>query len=403
MQGALKFVSVAITLCAINTVIAQTTLPSGWTKSATKNGTSYNYGNDEASILVSKVGRANFSNLPSVIQSSDRPDFCNGISKVQPLLVFDSRGTKYETRGTNKNCLFLIGSIVGSDPQSSGIFVIAMERSNSKSNAIALAQTLFESAIKLDGSQSQQSNASRELIPNNGAGVRGQSPTKPNTIAKATNPVGLIGMWRSDWVENQFTPFNGLQLMAKNNTLIFTPGGYFFNGVPDSVGFDDAGAQTIMRTDPGNAGRYKISSGIIQLSYANGEQETVKAVNRNNDWTLTFRNRVLSPKLTFNSGGGLSGSYSSERISQAGSTFVVGNNDYNFSLDGRFAKGGKVSMTSDAVSSIGKRNVKTGRYEIKASALYLYYTDGTREVYSIFQETADENIWFNDTMYSNAK
>lgn len=99
----------------------------------------------------------------------------------------------------------------------------------------------------------------------------------------------------------------------------------------------------------------------------------------------------------------MSGSYSSERISLAGSTFVVGSNDYNFLLDGRFAKGGKVSMTSDAVSSIGKRNVKTGRYEIKASALYLYYTDRTREVYSMFQETADKNIWFNDTMYSNAK
>jgi hypothetical protein len=413
----------ALTITSVvlaNNVLAQSVLPNvlpqGWSQSPSKNGTQITYTNDEASILISALTQANANNLPAILRSADRPNFCSGISQIQPIPVMNSRGIKYEVRGAGTNCAFIVGNFSERDPQNFGVLVIAMEQSNSKSNALPFAQSLFEAVMKRNNGEAQASNAPPAPLANSGAGVRGQSPTpptvsmpqkelpsKPYPLAKSAEPKGLIGMWRSDWVENQFTAFNGLQLMAKDNTLIFTSGGYFFDGVPDSVGFDDAGAQTIMRKDPGSAGRYKIAGSTIQLSYANGEKETVEAVNRNNDWTLTFRNRVMSPKLTFMYGGGLSGTYSSQRITQAGTSFVVGNNDYNFSLDGRFAKGGKVSLSSDVVSSIGKRNVKTGRYEVKASALYLYYDDGTREVYSMFQETKEENVWFNDRMYSNAR
>jgi hypothetical protein len=207
-------------------------------------------------------------------------------------------------------------------------------------------------------------------------------------------------MWRSDWVENRYDGINGLVLMAVDETLIFTTGGYFFYGVPENVSLDDSGAQEIMRKDPDHAGRYVMGSGSATLTFANGKRETVLAAKRGQTWELEFRDRTMQPKMTFMSGGYLSGNYSTTRISQAGSTFVVGEDDYSFAPDGRFAKGGSVSLSSAAVSSIGGRDVRTGRYEIKASALYLSYEDGTREVYSMFQETAGKEIWLNDQMYS---
>ncbi len=394
-------------------VFGQSTLPTGWTETATRNGTRYDFGTNDASIVVTQGPRANLQNVPGILRSADKPEFCNGISRTNPISIKQTRGQKYESFGPQTNCAILV-----SETDAGSVFVIAMERVGSKSNALALAQSLFLRTFGLNAdSAGRNSEASNSANSN----VNASAPVKPSLpdtratapvpnllgsnlpLAKASDPVGLIGMWRSDWMEHEFNAFNGLQLVAKSYTLIFTKGGYFFYGVPDSVGLDDDGAQIMMRTDPHNVGRYKVVGKTIQLNFAKGEMETVEAQSRNNVWDLTFRNRIMSPKMTFVTGGGLSGTYSSERISQAGTTFVVGNSDYNFSLDGRFAKGGKVSMTSAPVSSIGKRNVKTGRYEIKASALYLYYDDGTRETYSIFQETAGGNIWLNERMYSHSE
>lgn len=416
MTSNLRLAALCASVFILNDVLALAVLPNGWSVAPGNNGTQYNFGDNEASVSLSRVTQGNAKNIDTVLRSADRPSLCNGISKVQPIPVVNPRGNKYEVRGASKNCTFIFGTSADRDAQEPVVLVIAIEQANSNSNASTFAQTLFDSAMKQNTPAAPANTSPPESTAGNSAKAMGQSPSpqsgptpqkdlpsKAYALAKSAEPKGLIGMWRSDWVENQFTAFNGLQLMARDNTLIFTSGGYFFDDVPISVGFDDAGAQTIMRTKPGNAGRYKVVGATIQLDYADGKKGFVEAVNRNNDWTLTYHNRVMSAKLTFMAGGGLSGSYTSERISQAGSTFVVGNNDYNFSLDGRFAKGGKVSMTSDVVSSIGKRNVKTGRYEIKASALYLYFDDGAREVYSMFQETKAENIWLNNQMYNNAK
>jgi hypothetical protein len=165
------------------------------------------------------------------------------------------------------------------------------------------------------------------------------------------------------------------------------------------VSLDDSGAQEIMRKDPAQAGRYSVSSGLVTLTYGNGKRETVRAAKKGQTWDLEFRNRAMQPKMTFVAGGALSGNYSTTRISQAGGTFVVGEDDYSFAPDGRFAKGGQVSLSTAAVSSNGARGVRSGRYVIKGSALFLTYDEGTHEVYSMFQETAGKEIWLNDQIY----
>ncbi|MEY4502250.1 MAG: hypothetical protein RIS52_2140 [Pseudomonadota bacterium] len=49
-----------------------------------------------------------------------------------------------------------------------------------------------------------------------------------------------------------------------------------------------------------------------------------------------------------------------------------------------------------------EKMARTGRYFIKASALTLLYDGGTREIYSMFQESAGKEIWLDDQMYRPA-
>ncbi len=224
------------------------------------------------------------------------------------------------------------------------------------------------------------------------------APVPPTTAS--TGPAGLVGIWRSDWVENQFRAFSGLTLVAMNNTLVFTRGGYFIDGVPEGAGFDDAGAQTMMRSKPSLAGRYTVQPGKIVLSYADGHTETVDAKRAGNAWTLNYNGKWMSSKLLFPDGATLSGTYSNENITNAGGgIFVVGDHDFSFTADGRFARGSQVSMSAPAVSSRDGGTRDSGRYRIQGSALILDYADGRQEVLSLFQETRGAAIWLNDQMY----
>jgi hypothetical protein len=229
--------------------------------------------------------------------------------------------------------------------------------------------------------------------------------TPPAAAASASaGPAGLVGMWRSDWVENQYRAFTGLTLVALNNTLVFTRGGYFIEGVPEGAGFDDAGAQAIIARDPKTAGRYVIQPGKIVLNYADGNSGTVEAKRQGNSWTLNYDGKWMSQKILFPDGATLSGLYTNENITNAGSgIFVVGDRDFSFAPDGRFARGSCVSMSAPAFSSRDGGTRDSGRYRIQGSALILEYAGGRREVMSIFQETRGEAIWLNDVIYKPAR
>lgn len=278
----------------------------------------------------------------------------------------------------------------------------AMAATNTKMLGLDLA-TIELTATGFSGAGQAASSAPTAVV-RAPASIRAPATKRAAAAAPAVGPVGLVGMWRSDWVENQFRAFAGLTLVALNNTLVFTRGGYFIDGVPEGAGFDDAGAQTVIARDPKLAGRYVVQPGKITLNYADGHSETVDAKRQGNSWILSFKGRFMSSKLLFPDGATLSGLYTNERISNAGGgIFVVGDRDFSFAPDGRFARGSRVSMSAPAFSSRdgGERN--GGRYRVAGSALILDYTDGRRETLSLFQETRGEAIWLDDTMYKPAR
>jgi hypothetical protein len=376
----------AVTLVSASMAFAQA--PDGWTQSETAAGTTYMHQSAGAMIIIGPLSLERAQNPQQAAATMDKPGGCVGLTKAPLETVMNGRAQRLRSTSPSVDCALYVAT-----NGEKGMMVIAIEQPTAKANAARIAESLLE----------------RQLGPAPMLASPEKSPSPPRQptlltrpmggLARASDPVGLVGMWRSDWVENRYDGINGLVLMAVDETLIFTSGGYFFDGVPENVSLDDSGAQEIMRKDPAQAGRYSVSTGLVTLTYGNGKRETVRAAKKGQTWDLEFRNRAMQPKMTFMAGGALSGNYSTTRISQAGGTFVVGEDDYSFAPDGRFAKGGQVSLSSAAVSSRGARGVRSGRYVIKGSALYLTYDDGTHEVYSMFQETAGKEIWLNDQMY----
>jgi hypothetical protein len=377
-----------VTFWAPYSAIAQ--VPEGWTQAEGPSGTTYTYKSAAAIIMIGLIPLEKLQNPGGAISATDKPGGCVGISNANFETVLGGRARRIQSRSPSLSCAIFLAPF-----GDKGLMAIAMEQANAHANAAAIALTLLEKWL---GPVRPSTSISALRPP-----AHSPSSARPiGGLARASDPVGLVGMWRSDWVENEYQGITGLTLVAKDNTLIFTAGGYFFDGVPDGVTLDDSGAQEIMRRDPQNAGRYTVSGGMISLTYANAKHETVEAKRTGASWDLVFRDRQMQPKMTFMAGGYLSGTYSTQRISQAGSSFVVGEDDYSFAPDGRFAKGGQVSLSSAALSSTAGRTVRTGRYFIKASALTLLYDDGTREIYSMFQESAGKEIWLDDQMYRPA-
>lgn len=366
--------------------------PAGWTAVEGQIGTTYTHASQTAVILLRELPLEAEQNT-GLAAAMDIPGVCEGLSKAPFETPAGGTVRRVTSRSATMRCVLIFEKT-----KVKNAVILAMEQVGSKANAEA-AQQIILNAITQIASPAAQVNSTAV----NTAQPKPAAPPSTGKLARASYPVGLVGLWRSDWVENQYRAFTGLTLVALDNTLIFTSGGYFFNGVPDGTSLDDAGAVEMTRKDPANAGRYSYAGGILSLNYADGQKETVAAKKDGQSWQLIFRGRPMSPKMTFVSGGVLTGEYSTQRITDAGGIFVVGADDYSFAPNGRFAKGGSVSMSSAAVSSIGGRNVRGGRYVIKGSALTLSYDDGETEVYSMFQETAGENIWLNGQMYTPQK
>ncbi len=388
MMGLVRRLGISLfALFAPANAYADPPAPPGWTSAASPNGTIYAHGTNDAVILLGQLPKDKEPDAAVMAASMDKPNGCVGMSRAKVETLSGGTVRRVSSKSQSFNCVMILTKADGQN-----LMILSMAKADSHANSDAAVQAILDSYTQ---------DAAPALSPAPTPQLETAAPLSAGKLARAAYPVGLVGMWRSDWVENQYRAFTGLTLVALDNTLIFTSGGYFFDGVPDGVSLDDAGAVETMRADPENAGRYTVAGGKITLAYASGTKETVDAKKVGKEWELEFRNRPMSPKMTFMAGGYLSGTYSTQRITNAGSgIFVVGDDDYSFAPDGRFAKGGSVSMSSAAVSSIGGRNVKRGRYIIRASALILSYDDGSRETYSMFQETAGQNIWLNGQMYT---
>lgn len=245
--------------------------------------------------------------------------------------------------------------------------------------------------------------AARMMGMNSDGSTRAQFADLPNIplVKKASiYSSGSKGVWHGIWVASVssyvYDPIMTTRLEYGTRFLVLHKSGYFMTSMPRDTGLDQASIEAEMIKDPDNAGTYRIQGRDLLLSFASGT--TMVAERQENGFRLG--NDDYNAKQHFADGTALSGDYSSSRITQsAAGVYILGEDDFSFSVDGRFAKGGSVSLSSDLVSTNGGYDRRTGRYSVKNSALYLAYDDGSKEIASMWQESEDGPIWFNNNMH----
>jgi hypothetical protein len=240
------------------------------------------------------------------------------------------------------------------------------------------------------------------------------SPVPPPQIAKATPPpkiaglsgvqsvdsAGTRGVWAAIVTKTVYDPVTAIRMEIGLDYLILTPGGYFMAQLPEKAGFNDAAAIAMMQSEPKYAGKFMVSGQNLILKFASGETKTAIGSGKGIDKMYALDGDDYRPKRFFPDGAMLNGIYGFTRISQyAAEGFAVSDNDLVFSRDGRFSRGGKVSISGDTFSILGGDTSKSGTYFVKDSAVHLNYTNGEREVLSIWAEEPNDAIWFDGDMY----
>ncbi len=214
---------------------------------------------------------------------------------------------------------------------------------------------------------------------------------------------GHHGVWVNLGMQTVYDPVMSIRMEYGTNYLVLTESGFFANELPHNGAFNDEGMRAIIRDDKHAGGRYIISGNKITLNYASGKVETATQSKSGNSWIIALDDAEYSPKRIFPDGATLSGAYTNSSVTRTGvDSFVTGDHDLTFSTDGRFVKGGNVSIAGGSFTIIGGDNRGSGTYYIKDSALHLTYADGTKEIMSMWQETPNDAIWFNGNMYKVA-
>ena len=222
------------------------------------------------------------------------------------------------------------------------------------------------------------------------------APTGPiNTSVESS---GTTGVWVAITLRMVYDPVMTVRQEFGPSYLVLTPGGYFMESIDGPL--DDAGAMAHAREYPEEGGRFTASGTSLILNYGSGERKVAQISSAGASRSYELDGDTYIAKRIFPDGARLSGLYSNSSITQAAAgIFVTGEHDFLFLPDGHFARGGQVSTMTGAFSSIGGRDQRTGRYQVRSSTLYLAYDDGEREALSLWQETEGGPVWFNGRMY----
>ncbi len=224
-----------------------------------------------------------------------------------------------------------------------------------------------------------------------GLGFDMAKPAKPAVGAPNKIPPALAGIWRADWVESRNQAMGGVTLIALNETLVFTPGGYFFHGLPASGALDDATAKQMIAQRSGSAGTYTVRGDNIILSAGNGLAQTVDFKQDENEWTVGYLGLALGKKITLPDGHALEGHYYKDRanaVTEAGQI-----SDYFFFANGRF------SALDHGTSDANHSPALNGRYHVKSNTLYLHFEDGKAQTKPVFQERVGGPLWFDGDIW----
>ncbi len=355
--------------------------PAGWLVQKAEKGALYVEPHQKGVILISQIPddpEMDFRDgLPNMLKM---PAFkkCPDTEYRRTSNILDGNGQQLVVSTDEFTC-----SAIGTRYKGGIFLIVTMGKNDVGANDKAIAIVARMMGINSDGSKQAQFT---------------ELPTEPLVKKSSIYASGNHGIWVAMVSRYVYDPVMTTRMEYGTEDLVLLKSGYFMTKIPSNSGLDEASVKAQMVEDPHNAGTFRPQGNNLLLTYATGE--TVVAERQGDGFK--FNNNDYNPKRHFADGTALSGDYTNSRITQAGAgMFVLGEDDFSFSPDGRFAKGGSVSLSSAAVSSSNGYNRRTGRYYVKNSAVYLAYDDGSKEIASMWQESEDGPIWFNNNMHKS--
>jgi hypothetical protein len=363
----------------------QSLAPAGWSETTRGSSVMYMEPNKDAMITITSGPLADnhdvdFRDAVKGMFSDPKLSKCPDIEYIRSNVILDDKARELVVSENSIVCAAMVGQQAG---KAHMVYVFGLD--DPRIDAPGKARAILGRMMGL----SQSGQAARFDI---------QIPSGPIQRKSSVESSGNYGVWVAIVNKTVYDPNMGIRMELGTDYLVLTKGGYFMDYLPNEGGFDDATAKRMMAEQPEGAGTYTMAGNRINLRYADGKTKTAL---RNGD-NIEHESEDYVPKRYFADGTALQGAYGSTSITATGVGFVVGEHDFDFAPDGRFGHGRAVSMTSAAVSTVGGREGRGGRYYIKDSAIHLAYDDGEREVMPIWQESVGGPIWIGGEMYKPA-
>ncbi len=382
--------------------LAQTTPPADWNVKKSEAGDEYYSPSGKDMVIVSRFGD-NTSVDPEKFARLMIEKFaeygCPPVGSATPQRPYGDKAILIKTASATHRCGVLAG-------RNANTFYLIMSLTGSGSGADisgnlrdGLTKDIFGAPVASGAS----GPAARGLASGPAAKAQTAPPPLATTnagIAKTVQSAGTVGIWVGMAGRNEYDPVMGVRWVWGTNYLILTSGGYFMTDYPGMAAFNDAAAQAMAREYPKQAGTFKVQGNNLVLTFASGETKIAKGTGQGGARDYKLDDVDYNPKLRFADGTMLNGVYGNTRITQTSAdSFVVGNHDLTFTREGRFAKGGRVSVSGGFYSILGGDKSETGRYFVRDSAVHLQYDNGKTEIMSIWAEKPNDVIWFDGDMY----
>ncbi len=381
--------------CPATALRAHPAPPAGWLAEPNSNGTEY-IGPGEREL----VNATEFVDQPNIVTEDVARKMLNGLARsgcatsATTKNLYGGQAVQLDSRSASHLCTVIAGRAGGVFHLIVAVTDLRAGTQNAGPFASALARHYFAGNAPLPPAAQaparQRDAAPPAALPAKGGGA----------ILAPVRSSGTEGIWVGLSLRTVYDPVTAVRLEYGTDYLVLTRGGYFMRDVPDEAGFTDQAAIQMAAKSPDRAGRVTVQGANLLLRFASGETMIAKGTGQGANRTYRLDNVDFSPKLLFRDGTMLNGSYSSTRITRTGTeSFVVGDTDLVFTRDGRFAKGGNVTISGGFYSIIGGDARNSGTYFVKDSAVHLRYGSGQTETLSMWAEKPNDVIWFNGEMH----
>jgi uncharacterized protein YciI len=382
----LPVLTVLTLFCAIPALAQTSEAPPGWSiETGNADGVAYRAPNSEGAIFIRVIETVNGKPTPEAdkILTEFLVRACPNAKIQTPQSLLGGRASRVQAVLPSHIC-----SLTLAEKDGRLLFIGAIGLADGRVDQLALG--ILEKRL------TSAPPAVSAITPTKSGTKSAALPPNAKAQGGSVQSAGTQGVFIAIGPRTVYDPVLAVRIEIGLHYLILTKGGYFLTDVPKNGGFDDASAQRHFAEYPNDGGTFTVSGNQIALRFANGK--TAQAVRRGGN--IIYDDQDYAPKRYFPDGATLSGAYTAESVTQYGpGGFAVGNNDYDFSPDGRFGHGRQVSVANTGFTIRGGKEGRGGTYRIANSALYLTYDDGERRVLSLWAEKPDDAIWFDGEMF----